>query len=256
MLDPAAGLKPEIISTIKDLDSIAKYRKRRERRHKVKSTGILSLVTPKVPNMSRRVQGSAMCAFPTFDRCDSLVFMPITMVKCFNNHDFESLNKLFRAHAHKNCTVHFKGQQFNVRGFLAAMEVLSLLHPDKMSCCHGTTVKDNEIHASVLCKFTENKTVYESVAESGRTQFPGLFPFVERAARWRHQLRSAGPTIPVQQQELIVSTVAASNVDLEVYGCLNYTFRFDFATRKVVRLDYDMVFTEVRIRSGAVVPDS
>jgi hypothetical protein len=180
--------------------------------------------------------------------------MPITMVKYFNNHDFKALKKLFRAHAHKNCDIHFKDQQFNVRSFLAAMEVLSLLHPDKMSCCHGTTVEDKEMRASVLCKFTENKTIYDSVAESGRARFPGFFPtMVDRAARWRHQLRSAGPAIPAQQQELVVSTVAASNVDLEVYGCLNYTFTFDFATRKVVRLDYDMVYTEVRIRAATVL---
>ena len=233
-------MRLEIVSATKEDSSIAKYRKKRERRHKSKHSDLL--VRSKAPNMSRRVQGPTLCAFPTFDKCDSLVFLPTTLVKCFNTEDFDALGKAFKYHMHRSCSVHFKGLQFSIEEFVPAMAMLSQLHPDKVSCCSDTKVIDNAICAKVLCKFTDNSVVSKSLTKAGRDKYPKFFSSADRATCWKFQL--AWSMLSAEEQQNVVEA-AAQGADLLVYGTLEYKFIFDPHTRKVVRLEYDMTYTSV-----------
>lgn len=238
--DPTAGMRVEIVSDTKEDASIARYRKKRERRHKPKNCSLL--VGSKAPNMSRRVQGPTLCAFPTFDKCDSLVFLPTTLVTCFNTENFDALDRAFKLHMHKSCSVHFKGMQYNVNEFVPAMALLSQLHPDKVSCCRETKVVDNSICATVLCKFTDSSPVSNAITKTGRDLYPKFFSCADRASRWKHQL--GWSQLSSEEQERAVEA-AASGADLLVYGSLQYKFTFDPHTRKVTRLEYDITYTSV-----------
>jgi len=233
-------MRLEIVSATKEDASVAKYRRKRERRHKSKYPDLL--VGAKAPNMSRRVQGPTLCAFPTFDKCDSLVFLPTTLVKCFNTEDFDALEKVFKVHMHRSCSVHFKGMQFSVGEFIPAMAMLSQLHPDKVSCCSDTKVIDNTICAKILCKFTDNCVVSKSLTRAGREKYPNFFSSADRATCWKFQL--AWSMLSAEEQQKVVEA-AAEGADLLVYGSLEYKFTFDPRTRKVVRLEYDMTYTSV-----------
>jgi len=224
----------------------SKSKKRRETRHLVKTKNALDSL--KAPNMSRRVRGATLAAFPTFDKCDSLVFFPVSLVKCLNSDDFVTLKRLLSVHLHKNCVVHFKGANINVRKYLHTVEALSGLHPDKMSCVHDTTVVDDTIIATVYTKFTDNVTIYDSIFRSKGAEFPFAFPHLSRVERWRNILLTKEEPIS-KREEARICALASGDQDFVVYGAITYTLKFDFESRKVVRLDYQFNFTSAEVET-------
>lgn len=191
--------------------------------------------------MSKHVQSARLCAFPSFDKCDSLVYFPTSMTRFFNSNDFASLRKLFTTHMDKNCKVNIKGIMLTAPKYIDVMENLEGLYPDKISCVHETKVKDNTIYASVYCKFTENATVYDSVARVAQTRYADVFPLNNRVERWIKKLNISEHD---QRYNSMHRALVSAN-DLIVYGVMKYEFQFDNYSRRIVRMKYNFVVTSV-----------
>ena len=137
----------------------------------------------------------------------------------------------------------------SIKKYLQTVEVLSGLHPDKMSCVHDTKVVDDSIQATVYTKFTDNVTIFDSISRSNGAEFPFAFPKTSRAERWKQILSTRED--PVTEEELAhIYELAGSNKDLIVYGYIKYCFKFDFESRKVVRLDYQFNLTSAELLSS------
>lgn len=201
----------------------------------------------KAPNMSRRVQRAELCAFPTFDRCDSLVFLPISMSRLINSADNSGLRSLLSKHAHKRCVFNCKGVQMTLDPYLQINEFLGEANPDQISCVHDTKVTDNTIRASLFTKYTENKTIYETAAQSVKHQFPTIFTSLSRKERWAKKLLSS--RVPEPEQRL-VHELAGMEVDLVVYANMEWVLTFDPDTRKVTYMDFD--FCLVSVKNGTL----
>jgi len=221
--------------------TIAKYKRRRAKRNNHSNTTVLDGL--KAPNMSRRIQGTNLCAFPTFDKCDSLVFVPVSMVKMMNCDDFPGVRKLLATHIHRNCIVDFKGEPMTMGQFIDLQEIVCQLHPDKISCVHDTKVVNNTIHASLFTKFTDNKLIYDVIAASHRTKYPGMFAPIARSTRWNKKIPQNfyGAAEKAQLDGLL-----DSGADLVVYANMEWILTFDIYSRKITRFSYRWTFVEMK----------
>lgn len=122
------------------------------------------------PNMSRRTRDTMLYAFPSYDKCDSLLFFPTTLSKHLNSGDIPAVSKMFAAHFDKSCFIHmFVGKvhldNLTADALVRAYECSNVLHPDKISCIHSTQVDGNQIRATGFMKFTKCRALYNAVSK-------------------------------------------------------------------------------------------
>lgn len=203
----------------------------------------------KVPNMSRRAEGSVLVAFPTFDKCDSLVFLPNSFARFMNNGDMAGMTELIKSHTTKNCEYTFKGHNVKLAGFLGLNEIGMELHPDAVSCVSVTKVVNNSIQAKVFSKFTECDPIFDSVAVMRRNDptFRLLFGDDTRKSkridRWTKKVQAMNKD--EDERAEIIKTVVRSPGNMLVYGSYYMTFTFDDMTRKVNKVEYDFEVTSL-----------
>jgi hypothetical protein len=114
---------------------------------------------------SRRQREPVLYVFPSYDKCDSLLFFPNAFSRHLNTADFTSLSKLFGNHLHKECDITFAC--FNIkptaRNFVHIFEFMNDLHPDSFMCVHHTKVVENQIKANIHLKFTDCRKIFDSL---------------------------------------------------------------------------------------------
>jgi len=185
-------------------------------------------------------------AFPSFDRCDSLLFLPSTMTGHINTSDLGSLGKLLSTHMDKNCSVrisHLGDAEICLSGLLRFHTLLHELNPDAIVCVHNTKVVENQIVATAYAKHTVNKTIYNSVARS--TKDPLFEPMFgpqcdDRILRHlQHEGRLSEETRKLSNMVMNMD----SGCDLLLYMRLDLVFTFDDFTKKITRYDVTETLT-------------
>lgn len=203
------------------------------------------------PNMSRRRPTNVLVAFPVFDKCDSLLYFPTTMVKFFNSVDMESAFRLLNKYIDKRCTISFNGNIYEDLSpqIYAEMTVTSAdLQPDRIMCVHSTKVVENQIKATIYMKVTDLQPLHSrlqskyavfSEVDSAKL---GLHP--DRAKRF--QLYVSGPSTSAQALQDLQSR-AMQDKDIEMYVRLDYCITIDDYRRKIVKIDHMYNLTSVRV---------
>jgi len=198
----------------------------------------------KAPNMSRRVPRATLCAFPAFDKCDSLLFLPVAMARFINSADMKGLQTVLASHKHKqNFLMNYKGLPLALSTFVLFQEILSQVCPDQIMCVHDTKVVGNTIRASLFSKYTDNKVIYEALKPTYKDAFPLLFPARSRADRWKNKLTNS--LIPEQDRQGLTE-LAGEGVDLIVYANMDWVITFDYHTRKVTNFEYSYYLVAVK----------
>jgi len=221
------------------------------------SLNIKAMITGnKTPNMSRRAQGSALVAFPTFDKCDSLVFMPHSISRMINSGDVSGLASLLATHTTKNCEVIMKGNNVFLDGFLQLNELITELHPDTVSCVHTTRVVGNTIQATLFTKFTDSEAIFNCVARTKAKD-----PFFNKlmgdhacgSSRKARLTKKIEPMVTKTEEEKaqMIAVAAANSGDLIIFSNVYLKLTFDDATRKVTRIDYDFELTSLTVAQAA-----
>ncbi len=222
------------------------------------SLNIKAMITGnKTPNMSRRAQGSALVAFPTFDKCDSLVFMPHSISRMMNSGDVSGLASLLATHTTKGCSVFMKGNNVFLEGFLQLNELITELHPDTVSCVHTTRVVGNTIQATLFTKFTDSEAIFNCVARTKAND-----PFfnklmggndacgITRKARLTKKIEPMTSKTEEEKAQMI-SVAEANSGDLIIFSNVYLKLTFDDSTRKVTRIDYDFELTSLTAAQAA-----
>lgn len=197
----------------------------------------------KAPNMSRRVERAALCAFPTFDKCDSLVFLPVSMARLMNTADVDGLRGLLTNHIHRNCVINYKGVNMSLDPYMQIQDILNQTSPDATCCVHDTKVVGNTIRALLFTKYTENKLIYETAAPVYERDFPVVFSTASRKDRWTKKLMNS--RVPEQDRPLLTE-LANTKADLVVYANMEWVITFDFDTRKVTHFEYSYYLVAVK----------
>jgi len=188
------------------------------------------------PNVSRRPPSNILYAFPTFDKCDSLLYLPSTMSKHLNTGDTVALSKLFNAHLDRNCDFSMSGCFSNVTSVQQLVKVYQLmddLQPDRIMCVHTTKVVENQILASIYLKFTDCKAIYDSYATSIQHRKYGHIHTGDRIKDLHRRLFDDLNLSEELRKEYSALTETAD--DFVVYMTLNMVFTFDEGTKKVTR---------------------
>jgi hypothetical protein len=186
---------------------------------------------PKQKCVRRKPLKNVLYAFPPFDKCDSLLYLPISMTRYLNNADFPKLARLLNSHLDKNCeiVINPKFPVCNAQMLIKIYELMDELQPDRIMCVHSTKVVENQICATIYKKFTACKTIFNSVARTSRkTDCPVLCDI--RSAMKCPQKHPS----PVKTDELHRLLLAEENVT--VYSRADLVITFDDVTKKVVQL--------------------
>lgn len=210
----------------------------------------------KIPNISRRGQKAALVAFPCFDKCDSLVFMPHSISRMMNSGDVAGLASLLATHSTKNCEVFMKGNNVFLEGFLQLNELITELHPDTVSCVHTTRVVGNTIQATLFTKFTDSEAIFNCVART-KAKDPFFNRLVgEHACGITRKARLTKKIEPMttkteEEKAQMIALAAGVTGDLIIFSNVYLKLTFDDATRKVTRIDYDFEISSLTAAQDA-----
>lgn len=198
------------------------------------------------PNMSRRTRDTMLYAFPSFDRCDSLLFFPSTLARHLNSGDIPAIAKLFLTHFDKNCsfcTPNATSQSgMTLQSLVRKYEILGDLLPDRITCIHSTQVVGNQIRALSFSKFTNCRAIYDSLAGTMRgTEFSGIFKH-SWSDHLRYKIGKEQYTAEEREKHLALVEIGC---DLLVYTRMEFVLTIDDVTKKVTNLCVDMRTTAI-----------
>lgn len=231
------------------------------RRAKLPRTSSSTLVTLSSsqarPNMSRRLPfENVIVAFPSFDKCDSLVYFPSSFTRLLNNGDMPALWKLFVAHLDKNCDIvlancfRFREHKLGPFLFLKSYELLNELQPDRIMCVDATKVEENRINASIHMKFTDCQAIYDSVARNViEPQLKHMVP-ADRKDALRYKISTTDKTA---EEKSGYEALVDSGVDLLLYIHLFMDITFDDASRKIKKLHFHGSMTSLHATDTTVM---
>lgn len=202
------------------------------------------------PNMSRRSPTNILIAFPTFDRCDSLVYFPSTFARLTNSDDMAGVRKLLATHMHKDCAY---GLNINIgnlivvnqKSFLQLMEISNVLEPDRIACVRCTKVVENQIHATMYIKLTDSQQLYDLSPQTTRSMEPDVAAlcFPERSARLKYYIHDGLSTEPIKQE---IIARAECTEDLSLYIQSDIVMTIDDMTKKVIRFEMTYLITSIQ----------
>ena len=207
------------------------------------------------PNMSRRRPTNVLVAFPVFDKCDSLLYFPTTMVKYFNSVDMESAVRLIYKYIDKNCAISFNSnvyESLSPRIYTEMMFTAAELEPDRIMCVHSTKVVENRIKSTIYIKVTDLQPLHSflqtnyAVFNEADSAKLGLHP--DRCKRF--QLYATGPSTSEQALRDLQSH-AMQDENIEMYMRLDYCMTIDEYRKKIVKIDHVYSLTSVRVAGSA-----
>jgi hypothetical protein len=216
------------------------------------------------PNLSRKTRGLQLYVFPSFDRCDSLLFFPTTLLRHSNTGDFDSIAKLFKTHVSKDCDAHLtqtpNKAAYDAKFLLSLFERTGSQHPDGISVVHSTKVIENEIHATIYFKHTDNTFIFNSVGRNEKEpRFRKMFP-QKRSERLLAHGFELDEALQARAGELdgkeAMMNILDSDVDLIVYGTSQLKLKFDERTNKIVEIVLTGRYNQVMAPSYLLNGDS
>lgn len=207
-----------------------------------------SLRTPyanaKTPNTAKRSRVPVLVAFPTFDKCDSLVFFPTSLSRCMNAGDFDGLAKLVNAHMDKSCQVVMKDKTLDLDMYLELSRWANDMHPDTLVCVRQTKVIEDTIQATMYSKFTDCKVIHDAMAKQMSTSKGKLACLV--GPRRSDNLKGKMDLDKRDDEERErLCRLAESDLDLTVYTTMHLSLKYSPLTRKIVFMEYRFEMTSV-----------
>lgn len=207
--------------------------------------------------LRRRSSGSVsgefkLYAFPTFDKCDSLLFFPTTIAAICNSGDMPALAKLLYSRASKDCKVNvnvISSQDMTVKAYLKTQALVIELHPDIILCVHTTRVEGNEIRASMVLKFTASKALYAALSRLKRESASSAFFSVDRTEGLKHIIRVED--IP-DEERLQFYALLDTDLDLVIHKRSEMVLTFDDTSKKLTRMSIKCRLTGIDVVPGQV----
>ena len=183
-----------------------------------------------------------LLVFPHFDKCDSLIYFPHSMVRMLNSGDLKSLSKMMHSYVHPSCKVNFAEDKNFTTTYHQVLEVFAFeetVHPDSLMCVHNTKVESNEIKATVYFKFTDCKQL------SSQVPLPDFkIPFEdEESIATRSGLKKKLIKSTTAQVDDEVLRLIDSERDIVVYGKMQMNLKVDDFSKKIMDFMFQVELT-------------
>jgi len=198
------------------------------------------------PNVSKRNPSNILYAFPNFDKSDALLYFPNTLSRYMNSGDLVALKKLLVSHMDRKCgiTVHHAIPNLSARTLLNMVTILHDLRPDLIMCVGSTKVVENQIRACAYLKFTDVKSIYDSVVDKITDPlFLALFS-KQRTQRLKNGLEG-GVEQRTEEEQRALTAMVESGADVLLYGAVDITLTFDDVTKKIVHMGFETKLTSL-----------
>lgn len=187
-----------------------------------------------VPNMSRRAKHSILVAFPSFDKCDSLIFFASTLSRLSNSGDMTGVNNLFRSRFARGCHLTFMGRKFDLVGCEQLFKMFEEMYPDYLECVSDTKVDGRTIVSTTVSKCTSSNTLYKAILpQLGGTQLQAMLP----ASRGTY-LRNFQFIDEATREAFVQSDLPDSDLDFIIYGTMQLTTTVDATRGKITHLEF------------------
>lgn len=190
-----------------------------------------------MPNMSRRPPTNVLVAFPTFDRCDSLLFFPTSFARLLNTADTEGLVRLLSTHMHKECQINAifgSRDRLCVKGLVTYTDIANEIEPDRIMCVHSTKVVENQIRSTVYMKQTDSQPLYNMMSNTLRGSGMDFSSIIRRSDRFSLYDKDSTLSSEAVQQLMYHASLEE---DLVLYLRCEFVLTFDDVTKKVVAMD-------------------
>ena len=190
-------------------------------------------------------------AFPSFDKCDSLLFLPTRLAAFFNSGDMQNASKLLYSHVSKDCRVYLNilsNEDVTPRSLVKFQVLMTETHPDSIMCVHNTKVVGNEIRATVFFKFTANKDLYRSMA---RTKMDALFKPIFSTEREESMKNCLSMEDVSAEERALFYAKMDTDLDLVLYKKADMVLVIDEVSKKLTYLSLVCRMTAIE-----VVPES
>jgi hypothetical protein len=220
--------------------TVKRKNEKKNKRGKTIPLEVILAMSYRAPNMSRKTAGYLLYPFPSFDRCDSLLFFPSSFSACINSGDVKGLSTLIKSRINPQCDISGCGRELNVEQLVTIFEVMNELHPDCVICVHSTKVVGNQIRATLYFKCTENRLIRASVKRNMAD--PSMLDMApapyENAPRSRRVLE----LLPEGERlEMAESVHVAENI--LIYGESLMVLTFDDNSKKITHFESDCWYT-------------
>jgi len=219
-----------------------------------------ALASDTKPNMSRRRPTNVLVAFPAFDKCDSLIYFPNTLIRFFNTTDMDAASKLMNKHLDKDCKVTVQGKnasEISAQSYKQVVTMGNEIEPDRIMCVHSTKVIENKIVSSIYVKFTDVQPLYallsrtSKIFENEGVLSSGMYP--DRARRFQHFSAELSQSEQVAQD---LMTYSQLEDDILIYMRIDFTLTIDDTTRKILHFTHAYEITSVHIAGADIDPSS
>ena len=188
-------------------------------------------------------------AFPSFDRSDSIIFMPTSLCRLMNSGDIPAISKLIRSHFSKTCEIkmsYWNGPSIDVNFLLKMYQMLLEVHPDSIQVAQNIKVDGNKITASIFAKHTDNRAIHDAVH---RTTDDPVFMETMRKGRIEelHQFGNC-----TEEEMTRYEQIVSSHDDLLMYFHLELEYIIDDLTKKVSQFTVNGKITAIEPTGKAI----
>ena len=194
---------------------------------------------PKRKSPSRiRHKKPVLYAFPSYDKCDSLIYFPTAFTRHMNSTDFDSLSKLIRSHMDKNCSIKFDAFSYapSFETLVSMFSFMIELHPDSLCCARETTVTANQINATIFIKFTEVKSITNALLRTAENDPMRRSLLAENALQFCDDDDAPKFEKLSVEERARMREIMNDNSDVVVHIRLAMQLTLDDASRKIVRM--------------------
>ena len=166
-----------------------------------------------------------LLVFPSFDKCNSLIYFPHTMSRLLNTGDVDGLKRNMRSYFDKDCVVEFCGHfKWDYHKLLSMFHITCDLHPDSMHCVYNTKVEGNQITATMYFKYTDNSYLNDVITSN--IEDPEL-----------RRLLSCTRAKMLQNDALRTTLgTCSAEEDVVVYGKTDFAITVDNISKKVISM--------------------
>jgi len=181
-------------------------------------------------------------AFPSFDRSDSLIFLPTTLCRHMNCGDMAATSKLITTYFSKTCEIklsYWEEPGIDVKFLLKLYQVLLEVHPDSIQVAQNIKVDGNKITASILSKYTDNRIIHDAVR---RATVDPVFSNAMKSGR-AEEFRQIG--ISATHEMKNYEQMVTSQEDLLIYMHLELEYLVDDLTKKVSQFTVNGKITSI-----------
>eukprot|EP01039_Chlorochromonas_danica_P009590 gene9590-10598_t len=179
--------------------------------------------------------------FPTFDRSNFLVHLPIFIAKCKNTGDLQKLENVLTSRAAKDCVVVSPRYPQGMPGIQRIVDVYNTLQaffPDAITCVTSISCWGNEIRSTYAFKKTDSVRI----TKLAQLQFPdGSTKFINDRLKYLRRMDLSKKT-PAEIERL--NALVSSDQLLTVHGGGTMKIRFD-DNKRIIRFETTIQFFDI-----------